>query len=174
MNISAEASLTTAQRGKIRRLVRSSNERAPEGGELNVVPYLDIVLNIVLFVLGGLSIVFVSSIDARAAEIGPNPNAHPIPATALRLTALVTAEGVSLKTSAGNLAPGCGGLGPGLAVATRDGRQNLTEISRCARALKDSSPNFGDETQVTLSADPGVDTQTLVEVIDSLRADERG
>ncbi len=166
--------LSRAQRGKIRRLVRGNQAgQAGEGGELNVVPYLDIVLNIVLFVLGGLSIVFVASIDSRAADIGPGTRPPPSPA-ALRFTALVTAGGVSLKTAAGNIAPGCDGLGPGLAVPAKDGKQDFAKLAACARHLKDASPAYHEETQVTLSSDPGVDVQTLVDVMDALRTDDRG
>jgi biopolymer transport protein ExbD len=174
MSIEPEPSLSSAQRGKIRRLVRGNQaEQVGEGGELNVVPYLDIVLNIVLFVLGGLSIIFVASIDSRAASITPGPR-EPVSPTALRFTALVTAEGVSLKTAAGNLAPGCDGLGPGLTVPAKDGKQDIAKLAACARKVKEASPAFREETQVTLSADPGVDVQTLVDVMDALRNDERG
>ena len=44
--------LTTAQRSKIRRLSQPK-ELTPdeEGGELNIVPFLDIIMNILIFVL---------------------------------------------------------------------------------------------------------------------------
>ena len=47
------APLTAAQRGKIRRLSQP-RELAPdeEGGELNIVPFLDIIVNILIDVTG--------------------------------------------------------------------------------------------------------------------------
>jgi biopolymer transport protein TolR len=171
MATASNAPLSPAQRGKIRRLVRLNEDSVEPERELNVVPYLDIVLNMVLFVLGGLSIVFVASIDTRAADISTRPAPSP---AALRFTALVTAQGVSLKTAAGNVAPGCEGIGPGLTVPAKDGKQDLAALAACARRVKDASPAYRDETQVSLTADPGTDTQTLVDVMDALRTDPSG
>ncbi len=56
-------SLTVAQRSKIRRLSQPK-ELAPdeEGGELNIVPFLDIVVNILIFVLATVAVTFTASI----------------------------------------------------------------------------------------------------------------
>ena len=50
--MSADEKLSAAQRSKIRRL-SAPKELAPdeEGGELNIVPFLDIVTNVLMFVL---------------------------------------------------------------------------------------------------------------------------
>src|SRR3954453_7367709 len=56
--------LTAAQRGKIRRLSQP-RELAPdeEGGELNIVPFLDIIMNILIFVLATVAVTFTATID---------------------------------------------------------------------------------------------------------------
>ena len=54
--------LTTAQRSKIRRLSQPK-ELAPdeEGGELNIVPFLDIIMNILIFVLATVAVTFTAT-----------------------------------------------------------------------------------------------------------------
>ena len=56
--------LSAAQRSKIRRLSQPK-ELAPdeEGGELNIVPFLDIVMNILIFVLATVSVTFTATIE---------------------------------------------------------------------------------------------------------------
>ena len=59
-----DAPLSAAQRSKIRRLsVAHEPEPGEEAGELNVVPYLDIITNIMMFVLASVSVSFIGSID---------------------------------------------------------------------------------------------------------------
>ena len=56
--------LSAAQRSKIRRLSQPK-ELSPdeEGGELNIVPFLDIIMNVLMFVLATVSVTFTSSFD---------------------------------------------------------------------------------------------------------------
>jgi biopolymer transport protein TolR len=60
------AKLSAAQRGKIRRLSQPK-ELAPdeEGGELNIVPFLDIIVNILIFVLATVAVTFTSTIETN-------------------------------------------------------------------------------------------------------------
>ena len=55
-----EPPLSAAQRSRIRRLSQPKEpEPGDEAGELNVVPYLDIIMNILMFVLASVSVSFV-------------------------------------------------------------------------------------------------------------------
>ncbi|MEO7330302.1 MAG: hypothetical protein ABI193_17125, partial [Minicystis sp.] len=89
MTITAPTLLSPAQRSQIRRLSQP-RESAPgeEAGELNVVPYLDIITNIMMFVLASIAVTFASTIDTRAAAVGPRPHDDP-GGRALHLTALI-------------------------------------------------------------------------------------
>ena len=107
------APLTAAQRSRIRRLSAPAGGAEGEGGEVNVVPYLDILMNILMFMLATISVVFVASVDTTAAPI--NGRITPITPT-LRMTVLITDQGYSVKTADGNLATGCDSLGAGLSV----------------------------------------------------------
>jgi biopolymer transport protein ExbD len=166
-------SLSAAQHAKIRRLSKPA-EAAPgdEAGELNVVPFLDILMNVMMFVLASVSVAFVSSIPTSAAMAGPTSSVRP--PEGLELAALVTSQGVALKTKGGAISPGCGGMGGGITIPMRDGAHDFTALTECARRIKGSRPDLVDETHVKVSASPDVAYETLVSVMDALRRDEHG
>jgi len=144
-----------------------------EAGELNVVPYLDIMMNIMMFVLASVTVAFASTIHTESAFAGPRP-ATDIPQPVLRLTALVTRQGIALTTLAGAVAPGCDGFGPGVTVPKKDGDYDLSGLTACARRIKGARPEYGSEPQVTITANPDVPYETLVSVMDALRSDASG
>lgn len=167
--------LSPAQRSRIRRL---SQWKPPapgeEAGELNIIPYLDIIMNIIVFVIASLSVVFVSTIDTTPPSIGGGKTRDQIKSKALNLTALVTGDGISLKTSSGNIATGCTAIGAGVTVPKVNNRQNYGELTRCVRELKRQNERFAEETQVTLTANPDIEYQVIIDVIDALRKDNEG
>jgi biopolymer transport protein ExbD len=165
----SEEPLSAAQRSRIRRLATpQEQETSAEGGELNVVPYLDIIMNVMMFVLVSVSVTFASTIRTAAAQPKPGPAA-----AGLHLTAIVTAEGVALKTSGGSLARGCETLGPGITVPNVAGTYDLVGLTACARRLKREAAAVN-EGQVTVTASPNVPYEAVVGVMDALRADAEG
>lgn len=167
--------LSPAQRSKIRRLAKwTPPEAGEEAGELNIVPYLDIIMNIIVFIIASLSVVFISTIDTTPPSIGGGKTREQIKSKALNLTVLITGDGISVKTSAGNIATGCESIGAGVTVPAVNNAHDYPELTRCARELKRQNERFADETQVTLTANPDVDYQTVVNVIDALRRDDDG
>jgi biopolymer transport protein TolR len=167
--------LSPAQRSKIRRLSKwNPPPPGEEAGELNIVPYLDIVMNIIVFIIASLTVVFVSTIDTTPPSLGGGKTREQIKSKALNLTALITSEGISLKTSAGNIATGCGAIGSGVTVPKANNRHNYGELTHCVRELKRQNERFAEETQVTLTANPDIDYQVVINVIDALRKDNEG
>lgn len=172
MDTPTNAPLSSAQRARIRRLSAPVRpEAGEEGAELNVVPYLDIIMNVMMFVLATVSITFATTIPTAAAEEGPR---RPGPPEGLRLTALVTGRGVALTTAGGAIAPGCDGLGPGLTVPSKGDGDDLAGLSACARRIKGARPEYAAETQVTVTASPDVPYATVIAVMDALRRDDAG
>jgi biopolymer transport protein TolR len=167
--------LTTAQRSKIRRLSQP-RELAPdeEGGELNIVPFLDIIMNILIFVLATVAVTFTATIDTTPPASKGSGVRSEVPSEALNLTVLIVNDGFSLKASGGNIAPGCLGPGPGIAIPMVSGKYDLGALTSCADRLKKSSPDYADENQVYITANPGTDYQTIVDVIDALRTTPQG
>ncbi len=164
------AELSAAQRAKIRRLSQP-RELSPdeEGGELNIVPFLDIIVNILIFVLATVAVTFTATIETTPpASRGAGVRAA-IPSEALNLTVLVVNEGFSLKAFGGNVAPGCAGVGAGISIPKKGGAYDYASLTKCAAKLKASNPAFADENQVYIAANPGTDYQTVIHVIDALR-----
>jgi biopolymer transport protein ExbD len=169
------ATLSAAQRGKIRRLSQP-RELSPdeEGGELNIVPFLDIIVNILIFVLATVAVTFTSTIETTPpAGKGTGVRAA-TPQDSLNLTVLIVNDGYSLKASGGNVAPGCAGVGPGIAIPKKNGRYDLAGLSECAAKLKASNPAYQEEDQVFIGANPGTEYQAIIDAIDALRTGPSG
>ncbi|NUQ77599.1 MAG: biopolymer transporter ExbD [Polyangiaceae bacterium] len=169
-----EAPLSAAQRSKIRRLSQPKEaDPGEEAGELNVVPYLDIIMNVMMFVLATVSVTFVTSIETEPPSIGGGKVRSEISSKALNLSAFITSQGISLKTSGGNVAPGCAGVaGAGVTIPKlADDSYDYKGLTACAKTLKRISPEFGQETQVTITANPNIEYQVVISVMDSLRRD---
>ena len=169
------ARLSAAQRSKIRRLSQPK-ELSPdeEGGELNIVPFLDIVMNILIFVLATVAVTFTATIETTPPANPSGGVRAQLEKQSLNLSVLITGEGHAIKTSGGNVAPGCSGAGPGIAIPRRGQVYDFTALNECASSLKNASPEFSEETQVFLSANPDIEYQTLISTIDAVRATAKG
>jgi len=167
--------LTATQRSKIRRLSAPKElDEAEAAGELNIVPFLDIIMNVLIFVLATVSVTFTATIESsppRAA--GPGAARGPVPPS-LSLTVLIVPEGYSVKTAAGGIATGCTGLGSGITVPLVGGAYDVAGLMKCADRLKQEAPAFKEEDQVIISASPQIGYQHLISAIDALRANEKG
>lgn len=157
--------MSTALRA--RRLLRRALSRraeAPEGsGELNIVPFLDIVTNLMLFLLATITMVAtVSEVRAELPSFGPGHR------EGLGLSVTLTSQGAIMRSATGRIGAGCvsGAQDP---VAARVGEgYDLEALGRCAARLHAAMP---DEHDVTLSADPEVPYGALVQAMDALRTD---
>ena len=169
------AQLSAAQRGKIRRL-SEPKELAPdeEGGELNIVPFLDIIVNILIFVLATVAVTFTATIDSNPPASRSKGVRQSIKSDALNLTILIVNDGFSIKASGGSVAPGCAGVGSGITVPKKGNKYDYDALNVCAAKLKNASEDFKDETQVRISANPGTDYQTVISVIDAVRQSKDG
>jgi biopolymer transport protein ExbD len=165
--------LSAAQRSKIRRL-SEPKEHSPDeaGGELNIVPFLDIVTNVLMFVLATISVTFTATIDTYPPRAGSGARAPTTPT--LGLTVLVVPDGFSLKARGGNVAPGCSDTGPGIAIPKRDGTYDYAGLKACAAKLKAAAPEFKDEMGVTISANPPIPYQVVISAMDAVRKNEAG
>jgi biopolymer transport protein ExbD len=166
--------LTAAQRSKIRRLA-TPKELAPdeEGGELNIVPFLDIVTNVLMFVLATVSVTFTATIDTFPPRAGGAGSRAPQVPT-LGLTIIVVPDGFSIKARGGNIAPGCDDAGPGLAVPKKNNEYDYAKLNQCAAKLKALAPEFKDEMQVTISANPQIPYQAVIGTMDAVRRSDKG
>jgi biopolymer transport protein ExbD len=164
--------LSAAQRSKIRRLSSPAEGDVEDSKEINVVPFLDIITNVLMFVLATLAVTFTASIDVN---LGRPSSIRPPAQAPLGLSVIVVRDGFSLKARGGNVATGCQTAGSGLAVPKRDdGEYDYAALRECAEKLKASSPDFAGEQQVTVTANPEVAYQTVVATFDALRTSRDG
>ncbi len=157
--------MSTALRA--RRLLRralSHRDEAQEGsGELNIVPFLDIVTNLMLFLLATITMVTaVSEVRAELPSFGPGHR------EGLGLSVTLTSEGAIVRSATGRIGTGCVAGADG-AVAVRIGEgYDVEALGRCAARLHALVP---DDDDVTLTADPQVPYGALVQAMDALRTD---
>jgi biopolymer transport protein TolR len=161
--------LSAAQRGKIRRISGAEKDPIDEGtGEINVVPFLDIITNVLMFVLATVAVTFTATIDVTPAKRGGRMT------PALNLSVLVVNDGFSIKTQGGNVATGCSDVGTGLAIPKKKGEYDYDALRACATKLKSTTPEFKSENQVTLSANPSVPYQVVINTVDAVRKADNG
>jgi len=176
------ADLSASQRSKIRRLAQPK-EHSPEdvGGELNIVPFLDIIMNVLMFVLATVAVTFTTTIETTPPSSGGKGPRIVTESKSLNLTLFVTNDGVSIKAAGGSIAPGCEGVGPGTTVPTK-GSDPITHqpildykaVTTCCKRLKDQSQDFKDETQIRITASNNISYRNIVEIIDAVRQTETG
>jgi hypothetical protein len=166
--------LSAAQRAKIRRL-SAPKELAPdeEGGELNIVPFLDIIMNVLMFVLATVTTVFLATITSDFPKRGGRGSTATTPT--LGLSVLVVPEGFSVKAKGGSIAPGCHDTGMGITVPKNGSDYDYKGLTTCVATVKREAPEeVRDETSVTFTANPNIPLQVIVSAIDAVRQDPDG
>jgi biopolymer transport protein TolR len=170
--------LSAAQRSKVRRL-SMPKELAPdeEGGELNIVPFLDIITNVLMFVLATITVTFTTMIDSqppRASGSSSRPPTKP----SLSLNIIVVDTGFIISAFGQRIGEGCNGPGSGVAVGqtTADGVKDYDykALGVCAKRLKNQVPEAADETAATLTANGNTQYQTIISTIDAIRRSDDG
>jgi biopolymer transport protein ExbD len=141
-------------------------------GELNIIPFLDIVVNLIMFLLATSEFVLlISQIESDLPKIarGRSKSQDSV-ATPLNLNVTVTEGGVLVSGSGGKLAPGCTTLdstGSRLITVPRKGKDfDWPGLTACVAKVKSQ---FKDEDTVTVSADPQIEFEHLVAAMDSVR-----
>lgn len=167
--------LTPQQRAYIRKHTAVHEpDPSEEMGELNIVPFLDIVVNIIIFLLATTQAVLaVAQLDAQLPQLGRRVGRRSLDdgSTSLNLNVTVTAAGVIVAGSGGKLAPGCSDTQTGRVITVPvdgDGEQDWEGLTECVERIK-SVPDFADENQVILSADPEIEFEQIVGAMDALR-----
>jgi biopolymer transport protein TolR len=170
--------LSAAQRSRVRRL-SMARELAPdeEGGELNIVPFLDIITNVLMFVLATISVTFTTMIDSQPPRQG-GPSARPPTKPSLALNIVVIDKGFIVSAFGQRIGEGCQGAGSGVAVGLKsvDGQQDYDygSLTQCAKRLKNQVAEAADETAATLTANKDIPYQVIISTIDAIRRSDDG
>ena len=148
-------------------------------GELNIVPYLDIMVNLIMFMLVSMTgVVQFGILNVAAPSYGPAaavaPSTDPKKKDLL-LTVAISTKGFFVAGSGGVLGgadPKAEKVDPKEAPPTipmmADGKYDFANLTRKMVDIKNSFP---EESKVILMADQTVPYETLVQTMDAIRED---
>jgi biopolymer transport protein TolR len=161
--------LTPQQRAYIRRRSKVHEPDPSEiAGELNIVPFLDIVVNLIMFLLAtSEAVLAIVQIEAQLPQLsGRGKGVAKEPGLNLNVT--VTDNGVIVAGSGGKLAPGCQDVAAGrvITVAKKGNDYDWQGLTQCATQIK---ARFSDEKEVIVGADPMIQYEHVVAAMDALR-----
>ncbi len=166
---------------KVRKLLEQVDEATEEGGELNIIPYLDIVTNIIMFMLAtttfaaALGDINVSSPATSAAAAMANPDTPP--KDDLNLTVSISDKGFTIAAAGAVLHQGFSFDGTGNLVETTQILPTIPKkgtefdyelLGRKMLEIK-KSPQAASETKVIINANAEILYETVVAVMDACR-----
>jgi biopolymer transport protein TolR len=161
---------TPRQRAYIRKRTKATNVDPSEVvGELNIVPFLDIVVNLIMFLLATTeAVLLISQIESDLPKIARGRSRGADVATPLNLNVTVTEGGVIVSGSGGKLAPGCNTIDQGraLTVPKKGKDYDWHGLTDCVARVKQQ---YAEEHTVTVSADPQVQYEYVVAAMDAVR-----
>ncbi len=164
--------LTGSQRSYIRKKTSVHDlDPSETAGELNIVPFLDIVMNIIMFLLATTQAVLaLAEIEAQLPQLGRGRGSQ-TESSALNLSVTVTAEGVVVAGSGGKLAPGCATTASGrvMTVPRNANGYDWAALTACVARVK-AEPQFADENQVIVGADPTIEYEHMIRAMDALHS----
>lgn len=166
------AKLSPRQRSYIRKRTHAHDLDPSEMvGELNIVPFLDIVVNLIMFLLATTeAVLLIAQIESDLPRIARGRSSNAPVETPLNLNVTVTDNGALVTGSGGKLAPGCTDIdAPGSRSVTvpRKGKEyDWNGLTDCVSKIKAS---FSDEDTVTVSADPQIQYEHVVAAMDAVR-----
>jgi len=144
-----------------------------EVGELNIVPYLDVVVNLVMFMLLSMTgLITLGVLNVSAPKIGGEGTAAAAAQDAgpkLLLTVAIGKQGFFVAGAGGVLGKDAAANEPGRPPTVPlkpDGKYDYTALSQQLATIKEKFPS---ETQVILSADGDVVYDVLVQTMDACR-----
>ncbi|HBQ13990.1 MAG TPA: hypothetical protein DEF51_23630 [Myxococcales bacterium] len=162
--------LTPRQRRQIRRATRPRHlDPSEQGGELNIVPFLDIVVNVMLFLLATTTAaIAVAQVDVElpATCVGCGGQTR-----SLNLSVTVGEEGVFVSGEGAHLAPGCAETTP-RAVVTVPRTTEGHDFEALRACLDQVHQRFPEEDSLILTADPTVPYADVIRAMDAARGDD--
>ena len=152
-----------------RRKIKPKEEE--EGGELNIVPYLDILMNLIIFMLLSMAgLATFGMLNVNAPNYGAGAGGGDPDKPALTLTVAVAKTGFFIAATGGVLgaAEGAGAPGEGAPTIPRkaDGTYNFDALTARMMEIK---ANFPTESKVIIAADADTDYDSLVSTMDATR-----
>jgi biopolymer transport protein TolR len=162
--------LSPTQRAYIRRRTKVHEPDPSElSSELNIVPFLDIVVNLIMFLLAtSEAVLAITQIEAQLPALGRGGGAPKEPGLSLSIT--ITESGVIVTGSGGKLGPGCDTVTSGriITVPKNAGGYDWPALTECLVKVKQK---WLDEEDVMIGADPMIQYENVVAAMDAVRSD---
>ncbi|MCS6914018.1 MAG: biopolymer transporter ExbD [Myxococcota bacterium] len=167
-------------RSKMRRLREHGEEMLEESGELNVVPYLDIVMNIIMFLL--VTVTFSAAMGhinvntPTTATVGLGDQQEERNKPELNLTVSISERGFTIAASGGVLYEGWTWGPEGLVQTTNNIptiplRGTEYDYARLTQQMAIIKSKYPDETKVIINANPQITYDKVVATMDAIRND---
>jgi biopolymer transport protein TolR len=140
-------------------------------GELNIIPYLDVVVNLVMFMLLSMTgLITLGVLNVSTPKIGGDAVAASAAENQpkLLLTVAIGRQGFYVAGAGGVLgadAPSPDANRPPT-IPLRDGKYDYASLSEQMKKIKEQFPS---ETAVILSADPQIVYDVLIQTMDACR-----
>lgn len=165
--------LTPAQHAVVKRKAKPKElDPADEAGELNIVPFLDIITNILMFILATITTVFTATI-AVPQPASSNSAGPPSDRDELNVTVKVMREGYVVGASGGFLQPGCTVVGnASITVPLLNGQHDTVGLTRCMQAIKNHAewgPQLRTRRNINVASNGDVPYHVLVSTLDAVR-----
>jgi len=170
------------RRGKV-----NLDDPAEEDGELNIVPYLDIIVNLIIFLLVmQAAFISVGMIDVTApsyAAVSPGDTQKDETTPDLRLTLGVARDGFYIAASGGVLPGEQTEEAPAELTAENVAKQAPTvplkpdgsyDFATLAKKLRTIKAAFPDTQAIYIAADSNIPYSLIVETLDTSREDAKG
>ena len=146
-----------------RRKIKPKEEE--EGGDLNIVPYLDILMNLIIFMLLSMAgLATFGMLNVNAPNYGPGAGGGDPDKPALTLTVSIARSGFIIAATGGVL-PGAEGGGPTIPKKA-DGSYDYDALTAKMMEIK---TNFPTESKLIIAAEADTDYDSLVSTMDATR-----
>lgn len=153
----------------MRRRRRHGSEDETTSSELNIVPFLDVVVNLMIFLLATTTAAL--AVAQVEVELPGHCVGCPAPPPGLELSVTLADRGIIVAGRGGRLSPGCESTGGEVLTIPRDRRgYDFTELARCLARVH---ARFPAEDSVIVTADPSVPYEDVIGAIDAARGTEQ-
>ena len=146
-------------------------EHDETGGELNIIPYLDIMMNLIMFMLlsiTGFAMLGIINVSAPSYGGAPAQAQNPSDKPPLTLTVAISdkpgAAGGFILAATGAVLPGLNPNGPTIPKKGDD-----FDYAALTAKMKEIKTAFPNETKLIISADATVEYSVLVHTMDATR-----
>jgi len=154
-----------------KRKIRPKEEE--EAGELNIIPYLDILMNLIIFILlsmTGLATFGILNVNAPNYGAGASASNNPDEKPPLLLTVAISKKGFYLAAT-GAVLPGAveagAPLGEGAPTIAKKG--DSYDFDALTEKMKEIKTSFPDESKVIIAAEADTAYEVLIGTMDSTR-----